>query len=242
METTAGTLLGGRLRYAQPAEGYRTGIEPVLLAAAIPARPGERVLEGGTGAGAGLMCLAARVPGVLGLAVEIDGAMAELARQNIAANGLSGLEVRALDLMETELAGFDHAFANPPWHDARSTPSPVVRRRLAKQAAEGTLEEWIGALLRALRPEGTITLVLPAALADRVTAALREPDIVPLLPKAGRAPKLVLVHAAKPGAGKRISAGREPIILHEGDGRYTPEIEAVLRDGAALSLGRSLRA
>ena len=54
MEVTQGHLLGGRVRYAQPRSGFRSGIEPVLLAAAVPARPGERVLEAGSGAGAAL--------------------------------------------------------------------------------------------------------------------------------------------------------------------------------------------
>ena len=65
MLTSDGCLLDGRVRYAQPAsgsDGYRTGIEPVLLAASIPAQAGQRVLEAGVGAGAGLICLAARVP------------------------------------------------------------------------------------------------------------------------------------------------------------------------------------
>ncbi|MCX7381847.1 MAG: SAM-dependent methyltransferase, partial [Alphaproteobacteria bacterium] len=64
-------LLGGRVVHSQPELGHRTGVEPVLLAAFVPARPGERVLEGGSGAGAGLLCLAARVA-VSGLGVEID--------------------------------------------------------------------------------------------------------------------------------------------------------------------------
>ena len=71
MDVTEGHLLGGRVRYAQPRVGYRTGIEPVLLAAAVAARAGERVLEAGCGAGAGLLCLAARVPGITGLGVEL---------------------------------------------------------------------------------------------------------------------------------------------------------------------------
>ncbi|HLB98700.1 MAG TPA: SAM-dependent methyltransferase, partial [Acetobacteraceae bacterium] len=61
MKLTEGHLLGGRVRYAQPREGFRSGIEPVMLAAAVPARTGERVLEAGSGAGAALLCLAARV-------------------------------------------------------------------------------------------------------------------------------------------------------------------------------------
>ena len=89
METSAGTLLDGRLHHAQPTAGHRTALEPVLLAAAIPARPGERVLEGGTGSGAALLCLAARVAGLYAVGIERDAAMAALARDNMAANGFA---------------------------------------------------------------------------------------------------------------------------------------------------------
>ncbi|MCC7428595.1 MAG: methyltransferase, partial [Alphaproteobacteria bacterium] len=45
-------LLGGRVVLRQPVRGYRAAIDPVLLAAFVPARAGEHVLEGGIGAGA----------------------------------------------------------------------------------------------------------------------------------------------------------------------------------------------
>jgi tRNA1(Val) A37 N6-methylase TrmN6 len=48
-DSTAGTLLGGRVSYRQFAAGHRSGFEPVFLAAAVPAQAGERVLEAGTG-------------------------------------------------------------------------------------------------------------------------------------------------------------------------------------------------
>ena len=137
---SGGTLLGGRLTYRQSETGYRTGIEPVLLAASIPVRPGECVVEGGTGAGAGLLCLAARVPGLAGLGLEIDPALAEMARANVAANRFAGLEIRAADLGAWRpQRRVDHAFANPPWHDPASTASPDPGRRLAKQAGAGLL-------------------------------------------------------------------------------------------------------
>jgi tRNA1Val (adenine37-N6)-methyltransferase len=182
------------------------------------------VLEAGTGAGAGLMCLAARVPGITGVGVELDPAMAELARGNIAANALPGLEILTGDIRTLPLGAFDHAFANPPWHEARSTPSPVGRRRAAKQASGGELEAWVEALTRALRPEGTLTLILPRQTAARLGAPMLQ-----LLPKAGRPAKLALVRVAGELAA-------EPAVLHQESGAYTPEIEAVLRDGAALPL------
>ena len=51
-------FLGGRLRIAQPAQGYRAGADAVMLAAACPARPGQSVLELGCGAGVALMAQA----------------------------------------------------------------------------------------------------------------------------------------------------------------------------------------
>ena len=57
-----GTLLGGRVKLRQPVAGYRVAIDPVFLAAAVPATAGDRILDIGCGAGAASVCLAARVP------------------------------------------------------------------------------------------------------------------------------------------------------------------------------------
>ncbi len=240
MLTTDGWLLDGRVRYAQPLDGYRTGIEPVLLAASIPARAGERVLEAGAGAGAGLLCLAARVPGVLGLGIEMDPAMAGLARQNVAANGIDGILIAAADIGAWRGDGtFDHAFSNPPWHDPAGTLPPGARRRLATHEGEVPLEGWIAALRAVLRPTGSLTVLAPARQAARVMAALRAEGfgrlvLFPLWPKPGRDAKLALMrgHAAQRGPG-RIAPG---LVLHDADGRFSGAAQSLLRDGTALTL------
>jgi tRNA1(Val) A37 N6-methylase TrmN6 len=187
----SGHLLGGKVRHEQPEGGHRTGIEPVLLAASIPARPGERVLEGGTGSGAALLCLAARLGDLTGVGVEIDPAMAEVARGNIAANGFFSLSVAVGDLCGLELAGpFDHAFANPPWHEADGTASPDAGKEVAKRASAGLFGRWAARLAAPLRHRGTLTPF-------------------------------------------RLLAG---LVLHDADGGYTVEAEAVLRDAAGLPL------
>ncbi len=239
MQETAGYLLGGRLQYLQPAAGYRTGIEPVLLAASIPAGAGQHVLEGGTGAGSGLMCLAARVPGISGVGVEVDSAMAELARRNIKLNGFSGLAILTSSILQAPAGEFDHAFANPPWHDPASTPSPNARRQLAKQATSPGLEGWIAALRRTLRSGGSLTLILPAVQVPRAISAMNffslgGIDQTPLLPRADRAPKLVILTGwlgdSRPD---RVNA---PVVLHAENGAYMPEVEAVLRGGSPLPI------
>ena len=125
MVTTDGHLLGGRVSYRQPSTGFRSGIEPVLLAASVPAKPGEHVLEAGTGAGAALLCLSARVPEVRATGVEADAAMAGLAMANASSNGFTRVEIIP-DRIEAAASGqtFDHALANPPYHPLAGTASP----------------------------------------------------------------------------------------------------------------------
>lgn len=236
---TPGTLLGGRVHHWQPAAGHRTGLEPVLLAAAIPARPGERVLEGGTGSGAALLCLLARVPGLTGAGIERDATMAAVARANAAANGFA-MDVLQADLTDATPAGpFQHAFANPPWHAAAGTPSPDPGRESAKRGAPDLLRDWVASLAGPLVARGSLTLVigagvLPAALAACAAAQCGSAAVLPLWPKAGREAKLVLLQARKHARGPfRLLPG---LVLHAPDGSFTPQAEAVLRHGAALDL------
>lgn len=237
---TDDTLLGGQVRHAQPRHGFRSGIEPVLLAASIQARPGERVLEGGSGAGAALLCLAARVPGVRGTGVEQDAGLVALARRNAAANGWPELDFVAGDVATLSgLGRFDHAFANPPYHLAAGTPSPDASRQAAKRGGTLLLSEWAAALAGCLRPRGTLTFILaaaclPACLDLFASAGCDPAALLPLWPKPERAAKLLLLRGVKGGRTPlRILPG---LVLHEQDGSFTPAAEAILRDGQALSL------
>ncbi len=236
MERCEGLLLGGRVHYVQAAEGFRTGIEPVLLAAAIEARPGERVLEGGTGAGAALLCLAHRVPGITGRGIERDPAIAALARENLAANGFADIDIQVDDLESSRIApGYDHAFANPPYH-LPGTVSPQASREKAKRGPVGLLERWITALAAPLRHRGTLTLILPAARLPEALTAMAAADcgamtILPLWPKAGRPAKLTLLRGVRARRSPcRLLPG---LVLHAESG-FTPAAEAILRDGATL--------
>jgi tRNA1(Val) A37 N6-methylase TrmN6 len=237
---TQGTLLGGRVAYAQPETGHRTGIEPVLLAASLPARAGERVLEGGSGSGAGLLCLAARVPGITGLGLERDPALAALALRNAAANGFAGLGFLAADLAAWRPeARFDHAMANPPWHGA-GTASPDAGREGAKRAGLGLFAAWAAALARPLRHRGTLTFIvaaaaLPGCMAGFAMAGCGSIALFPLWPRAGLAARLALLRGVKGGRGPcRMLPG---LVLHEAGGGFTAEAQQVLRGGAPIAWG-----
>lgn len=235
---SAGHLLGGRVRYAQPRRGFRSGIEPVLLAAAIPVKPGQRVLEGGCGAGAALLCLAARVT-VRGVGIERDEALVALARRNAADNGWSELAFIAGDVTACGDGPFDHAFANPPYHLASGTPSPDPSRALAKRGDEATLMAWASALGRALAARGTLTFILasaalPAGMAAFAAAGCPPTAVLPLWPKEGSAAKLLLLRGVRGGASPfRVLPG---LVLHAADGRFTAAADAILRDAQPLPI------
>jgi len=237
---THGHLLAGRIAYAQLRAGFRSGIEPVLLAAAVPARPGDRVLEAGSGAGATLLCLMARVAGVQTTGIEKSEQLTRLARQNADANGWPAMSLIAADIAEAAFTGsFDHACANPPYHPADGTASPDAARDSAKRDSPGLLAVWARALGRSLKPRGTLTLILPTAALPRAVTALADSGcaptaLLPLWPKLGRPAKLALLRGVKGGRSQfRVMPG---LLLHTSAGDYTPEADAVLRDGAALAI------
>lgn len=237
MEPRAGTLLGGRVVHAQPAQGFRSGLEPVLLAASIPARAGDAVLEAGSGAGAGLLCLAARVPGINGEGWERDPELAALAAANAAASGLAGLRFVAGDILAVSgPPRFAHAFANPPYHRADGTASPNPARAVAKVAEDGLFAAWTMAMTRVLRPRGTLTVSVPAAVVPACLAAFAAAKcgsicLLPLWPREGRDAKLVLLRARREGRGPfRVLPGLQ---LHDARG-LTARAEEVLRHAQAL--------
>lgn len=237
---TEDRLLGGRVVLSQPREGLRAGHDAVLLAASVPARAGETVLELGCGAGAAFLCLAARVPGLAIVAVEREPALAALARTNAARNGLAGrvtvIEGDVADPgLRRALPRAAHGFANPPFWSDGTAPPGALRRAATHDAA---LADWAACLAAAVAPRGSVRLILPAARFAEGLAALAgtgfgSPSLLPLWPRAGVAAKRVILGARRGGRGPgRVLPG---LVLHAGEGP-TPEAEAVLREAAALGL------
>jgi tRNA1(Val) A37 N6-methylase TrmN6 len=233
-------FLCGRLHLWQPLRGYRAATDPVLLAACVDARAGQRVLDLGCGAGAASLCLAARVPGLAQAGLELQADYADLARRNAAGNTMA-LEVVEGDVsaIPATLRGeFDHVIANPPYYPAGGTPSPDAGRATALQVAT-PITEWVAAGLRRLAPGGFLTLIISTDLLPAVLGLVPQAVVLPLAPRAGRPAPRVIVQARK--LGRSPLRLLPPFVIHAGpahDGdreSYTPEAEAVLRGGAGLS-------
>jgi tRNA1(Val) A37 N6-methylase TrmN6 len=238
-------LLGGRVRLSQPARGYRAAIDPVLLAAAVPATAGETVLDAGAGTGAASLALAVRVPGCRIVGLEIQRDLQRLASRNARQNELG----RRVEVIEGDLGRppprlvgtiFDHVMTNPPHLAAAAAiASPVQGRARAHVEHQLDLAGWLAACLRMLRPGGVLTLVHRADRLADALAPLRGPlgDLViyPLWPRAGDRPaKRVLVQGRKGSRGPlRLARG---LVLHDDSGGFSAAAEAVLRHAKDLLL------
>ena len=247
MTTTWDAFLGGQLTITQPEKGYRAGADPVFLAAAVPAKNGQRVLELGCGNGVAMLCLLARVAGVRVAGVDRDVGALELAQKNLATNGYTG-ETFAADIPELPDAirqqSFDHVMTNPPFFDRRHGSAAADSGREAGRGESTTLGSWLDVAVRRLSPSGTLTLIqraerLPdclAALDDRVG----DVSVLALAPRKGRAAKLFVLQAKKGGKGPFRLA--PPMLLHRGETHiqdgdsYTDAAAAILRRGAFLPI------
>jgi tRNA1Val (adenine37-N6)-methyltransferase len=229
-------FLDGRIIVAQPQDGFQSGSDAVFLAAAIPAREGEKTLELGSGSGAASLCLEARVPGVVITGVERDEQLVALANQNAQANKAKAHFTSAdIFALPPELKrDFDQVFANPPFHgEGQASPDAA---RAAALMDDGRLGDWLKLGLQRTVSGGYFTAILRADRLNEALAALPEKGVAafPLFPRAGEAPKRAIVQARK---GSRAPFVLLPgLVLHQADGSWTSEADAILRRGTALAL------
>ncbi|WP_018631353.1 tRNA1(Val) (adenine(37)-N6)-methyltransferase [Neomegalonema perideroedes] len=238
-DLTENRMLGGGLVLRQPRKGFRSASDAALLAAAVPALPGERVLDWGSGAGAAGLCLGRRVGGLDLHGLEGNPAMAALSEANAAANGLAWrvhigrVEAPPAGLKALE---FDHVLTNPPYFPAGFAASPEILRDEANRES-AALAVWLRGALKRLRPGGSLTVVQRVERLPEILAALEGGAgswaILPLAPKSGLPAKLILLRGIKGGRSPLRLAF--PLILHQADGAFTPEAEAILREGRALA-------
>lgn len=241
MPDTIDKLLNGKVKLQQPVTGYRAAIDPILLAAAVPARSGQNVLELGCGAGAALFCLAARVPDLFITGIELQVDYAACATANCTHNaGLGHVTIMTGDVRHlpphVAANSFDHVFMNPPYyHNGGYDSGESTAKTTAHAMDETDLPHWVKSAHGRLKHRGSLTIIYRAdGLAD-LLAAMAEKfgglTVLPLWPRAGIQAKRVIVQGMKGSkAPLKLLAG---LILHE-DQDYSAAASSILSAGQAL--------
>lgn len=254
-ELTDDAFLGGKLRLLQPAKGFRSGLDAVLLAAAasISAKPACRVLDAGAGAGAVGLAIATRCPNARVTLVEIDPEMAGLARRNTERNAMTDrVDVVVADISAggkvlhdpacpdgLAPAAFEHVVTNPPYFAVGAGTPPAIRGKAgAHQMAEGSLDRWVAFLTTAAVAGGSLTMIHRT---DALAEVLRSLDgrfgglrLLPVQSRNDTSATRIIITAIK---GSRAPLELRPgLVVHDSENRFTPLLEEVLRHGAPLPI------
>lgn len=240
-ELTHDTLLGGRVRYTQPARGYRVGLEAPLLAAFSHVegrKPPRLVIDLASGPGAVALCLAQALPHARLVLVEKAPLHADLARRNLTDNALDDrAEVLCADASEADTSlgrgVADLVVSNPPWYprDGGQPEAQGAVREGARGLGPAGFAPFCQAARQLLGRGGRFCLTAPASslaalLVEMRTAGLEPKRLRLLHPRLSEEANAVFVEAqsAKPG-GLRV----EPPWAVRGEGdAYTDEMKRLL--------------
>jgi tRNA1(Val) A37 N6-methylase TrmN6 len=184
---TVDAFLGGRVTVAQPARGYRAGLDAILLAATVvvDSDASATMLDLGAGVGTVGLCVATRNAAIEVTLLEVQPELVALAAENIRRNHLEQrVRVITADVHDSpeQLSAlgvspdrFDHVICNPPFDiegHGRSPPNALKARSHVMPVGE--LEHWGRVLARYCRASGTVTMIhradaLGAVLAQRTS-------------------------------------------------------------------------
>jgi tRNA1Val (adenine37-N6)-methyltransferase len=232
-ELTRDTLLRGRVKLLQPRNGYRSSLDPVLLAGFV-APPFGRFLDIGCASGALSFLLLARDEAASGVGVEIQPRLADLAGKGAIENDFGsrfsvvGADVRAPGVVAE--SAFDLVATNPPFRPlGTGNLPPLSEMALAHHEVTLSLAEWLDSSARALRPGGRLATIFPfdrwqelhVGLVARGFSVARTRAVVP---REGGTPGRILLEAR---LGKCEGRSEPPLIVHDSGG-YTPEVRRML--------------
>jgi tRNA1Val (adenine37-N6)-methyltransferase len=233
---THDTFFGGRLRVRQHRDGYRFSIDSILLAAFAHLRPRDRILDLGTGCGIIALAAAFSNPSVSVVGVEIQPALAALAKANAADNDLAErVSIVHGDLRRlgrAKIGRIDLVVANPPYRRCGSGRiNPDGERAAARHEVLGSLADFIAAGRRLLDIGGRFAAVYPAQRTVDLLWGLRQAGLEPkrlrlVYPHPEAEADRMLLEAVK-GAGPGLRVEPPLTVRRTASGPWHPEVAAI---------------
>ena len=221
-------------RIIQNPERFCFGMDAVLLSSFAKAKPGEKVLDLGTGNGIVPILMEAKTKGEKFFGLEIQEESADLARRSVALNKLEEkIEIVTGDMKEAVnifgAASFHVITMNPPYMTGNhGIVNPGDAKAIARHEITCSLEDMISQASKVLKCKGRFYMVhRPFRLAEIMTLMVKyhlEPKRMRLVyPYVDKEPNMVLIEGLK-GGNSRITV-EPPLIVYEKPGVYTEELK-----------------
>ncbi len=224
----------GGLMLIQSENEYRFTTDAVLLANFCRDMSGKFCVEFGTGSGVISLLLAQKKHPKQIVAVEIQPQLADMANRSVQYNNLQNtISVCCCDLKNasTRLSQLaDVVVCNPPYRKVGSGERQVEDKiAICRHEIKATLSDIVLSASKILNNRGSFYLVHQAnRLCEIVTLCARNniavKEILPVSPRLGKQPNLVLVRGVKCGESDCVL--REPLYICDENGQYTPQAKA----------------
>lgn len=244
---TKDAFLGGKLHLWQPANGFRAGLDSVLLSAAISSQTAT-ILDLGAGVGTASLCALAHNPVRFATLVEKNADMCAYAERNIADNDFAAhATIITADVAAggkaREAAGIRRDFyqsviANPPFFDAAGgTNAPDADRASARHMDDSELSNWVKTAAAAAAPRGEVIFIYPAQGLSVLLAAFGTRfgavTILPLVSRPDGDALRVLVRGIKGSRAPMVL--KSPFAMHGSEGReFAPKADDIFRGREVL--------
>lgn len=226
-------LQRNQLKIIQNPEKFCFGMDAVLLSGFAKVKPGETVLDLGTGTGIIPLLLSAKSEASHLTGLEIQAENADMARRSVAMNGLEDrIRIIEGDIKDASkqlgAAVYDVVTCNPPYMIGQhGLKNPDMPKAIARHEVLCTFEDVARETARLLKPGGKFFLVhRPFRLAEIIGTLLSyklEPKRMQLVyPFVDKEPNMVLLEASR-GGNSRMTV-EKPLIVYQKPGVYTSEI------------------
>lgn len=209
------------------------GMDAVLLSGFARVKPGELVIDLGTGTGIIPILLEAKTEGKHFTGLEIQAESAHMAARSVAYNHLEDrIKIVQGDIKEADrqfgAASFHVVTCNPPYmNDLHGLKNPQLPKAIARHEVLCTLADVVYQAGRLLKPGGRFYIVhRPFRLVD-IFEEMRKNKLEPkrmqmVHPFVDKEPNMVLIEAIK--GGNPMLKVEKPLVVYEKPGVYMPEI------------------
>ena len=226
-------LQRNHLRIIQKTDGFCFGMDAVLLSGFAAVKPGERVLDLGTGTGIIPILLSAKTEGEHFTGLEIQEEIAGMAKRSVSMNGLEKkIEIVNGDIKEASrifgAASFDVVTTNPPYmNDAHGLKNPTEVKAISRHEVLCTLEDVVREGAKVLKHGGRMYMVhRPHRLIEILNTMTKyrlEPKRMKLVhPFRDKEANMVLIEGVR-GGGAWMKV-EPPVIVYKEPGVYSEEI------------------
>ena len=223
-------LLDGKIVYFQPKLGYRSGIEPIILASQANNKD-KTILDLGSGCGPISLILAHRFANAEIVGLENNTLHLELSRKSKMENKFSNVEFKNEDVCNFNrnyMSYFDLVLSNPPFFFEnqifKSKNDSIIN---AKYISKEKSQKWFKNLIHYMKDKGRALIINRFENIDFMLGIFSmfnvTVEITPILSFKDTKPKNVLISLKK--NEKYVEKTKNEIIIHSSSSKYSKQVE-----------------